>query len=105
MIAKTPPPPYYAVIFTNLRTEVDESYVETAERMAELAVQQPGFLGMETVRNELGITISYWESLEAIKNWKNNAEHLIAQQSGKDVFYLNYKTRIAKVERDYEFEK
>ena len=105
MIAKTPPPPYYAVIFTNLRTEVDEGYADIADRMAKLAMQQPGFLGMESVRNELGITISYWESLDAIKNWKNNAEHLIAQQSGRDVFYLNYKTRIAKVERDYEFEK
>ena len=105
MIANTPPPPYYAVIFTNLRTDVDEGYADTAERMAELAVQQPGYLGMESVRNELGITISYWESLEAIKNWKNNAEHLIAQRSGKDIFYKNYKTRIAKVERDYDFVK
>ena len=105
MIANTPPPPYYAVIFTNLRTDVDEGYADTAERMAELAVQQPGYLGMESVRNELGITISYWESLEAIKNWKNNAEHLIAQRSGRDVFYTNYKTRIAKVERDYDFVK
>ena len=105
MIAKTPPPPYYAVIFTNLRSAIDEGYAKTAERMAELALQQPGFLGMESVRNELGITISYWESLEAIKNWKNNAEHLIAQQSGRDVFYTKYKTRIAKVERDYDFVK
>ena len=105
MIANTPPPPYYVVIFTNLRTDIDEGYADTAERMAELAVQQPGYLGMESVRNELGITISYWESLEAIKNWKNNAEHLIAQRSGRDVFYTNYKTRIAKVERDYDFVK
>ena len=60
---------------------------------------------MESVRNGLGITISYWESLEAIKNWKNNTEHLIAQQSGRNVFYTNYKTRIAKVERDYDFVK
>ena len=105
MIANTPPPPYYAVIFTTLRTNVDEGYAGIAERMAELALQHPGFLGMESVRNGLGITISYWESLEAIKNWKNNTEHLIAQQSGRDVFYTNYKTRIAMVERDYDFEK
>ena len=105
MIAITPPPPYYAVIFTTLRTDVEEGYAGIAERMAELALQQPGFLGLESVRNGLGITISYWESLEAIKNWKNNTEHLIAQQSGRDVFYTNYKTRIAKVERDYDFVK
>ena len=105
MIANTPTPPYYAVIFTNLRTEVDSDYDDTAKRMADLAEQQPGFLGVESARNEIGITVSYWESLEAIKNWKNNAEHLIAQQKGKDIFYKNYKTRIAKVERDYDFEK
>ena len=105
MIAITPPPPYYAVIFTTLRTDVEEGYAGIAERMAELALQQPGFLGLESVRNGLGITISYWESLEAIKNWKNNTEHLMAQRSGRDVFYTNYKTRIAKVERDYDFVK
>ena len=105
MIANTPHPPYYVVIFTNLRTEVDSGYDDTAKRMADLAEQQPGFLGVESARNEIGITVSYWESLEAIKNWKNNAEHLIAQQKGKDIFYKNYKTRIAKVERDYDFEK
>ena len=105
MIANTPPPPYYAVIFTSLRTEVENGYVDTAKRMAELAEQQPGFLGVESARNEVGITVSYWQSLEAIKNWKNNAEHLMAQQSGKEIFYSNYKTRIAKVERDYDFTK
>ena len=105
MIANTPKPPYYAVIFTSLRTEVNNGYADTAKRMAELADQQPGFLGVESARNEVGITVSYWESLESIKNWKNQAEHLIAQQSGRDVFYTHYKTRIAKVERDYDFKK
>ena len=105
MIAHTPTPPYCAVIFTSVRTGIEDGYVDTAKRMAELAEEQPGFLGVESARNEIGITVSYWESLEAIKNWKNNAEHLTAQQSGKDIFYKNYKTRIAKVERDYDFEK
>ncbi len=105
MIANTPVPPYYAVIFTSVRTDTENGYDDTAKRMAELAEQQPGFLGVESARNETGITVSYWESLEVIKNWKNNAEHLIAQQKGKDVFYKNYKTRIAKVERDYDLEK
>ena len=105
MIAHTPSPPYYAVIFTSVRTTHDEGYSDTAKRMSELAKQQPGFLGEESARNDIGITVSYWESLESIKNWKNNAEHLIAQQSGKDNFYKSYKTRICKVERDYGFEK
>ena len=105
MIAKTPTPPYYAVIFTSVRTDIENGYADTAKRMAELAEQQPGFLGVESARTDIGITVSYWESLEAIRNWKNNAEHLMAQQSGRDIFYKNYKTRIAKVERDYDFEK
>lgn len=105
MIAKTPPPPYYAVIFSSLRTDVDAGYHETALRMLELAAEQPGYLGVEGVREGLGITISYWDSLEAIKNWKQQAEHLVAQQKGRTDWYAAYKTRICKVERDYGFEK
>jgi heme-degrading monooxygenase HmoA len=105
MIANTPSPPYYAVIFTSVRTRDDNGYANAAQRMAELAAMQPGFLGYESARNDMGITVSYWETLEAIKNWKNNSEHLIVQQAGKDVFYTAYKTRICKVERDYSFEK
>ena len=101
MIAQTPAPPYYAVIFTSLRTEVKEEYANTADRMVELAAEQPGFLGVESVREELGITVSYWESLEAIKSWKNNAEHKVAQQMGLNKCYSRYKTRICLVERDY----
>lgn len=103
MIAKTPPPPYYAVIFTSLRTDAEhEAYSAMAEHMVELAAQQPGFLGMESVRDGLGITVSYWDSPEAIRNWKANTEHRIAQQYGRDKWYKNFKTRICKVERDYE---
>ncbi len=105
MIAPTPPPPYYAVIFTSLRTEVEDGYHDTAERMVELAQQQPGYLGYESARDGLGITISYWDSLEAIRNWKQVAEHQIAQQKGRTDWYAAYKTRICKVERDYGFEK
>lgn len=105
MIATTPIPPYYAVIFTSIHTEAEENYSEMAKHMEELAAVQPGYLGMESARNEMGITVSYWESLEAIRNWKNQAEHLVAQQKGKDVFYKQYKTRIARVERDYGFDK
>lgn len=105
MIANTPAPPYYAVIFTSTRTEADDGYGDMAHRMVELAAQQPGFLGVESARQEVGITVSYWVSLDAIKNWKRNAEHLEAQQKGREVWYSAYKTRICKVEREYGFEE
>lgn len=94
--------PYYAVIFTSTRTGVAEGYEDTAERMVELAKQQPGFLGIESARNEIGITVSYWKDLESIRQWKLNAEHQLAQQMGKEKWYSHYKTRICKVEREYE---
>ncbi len=95
---------YYAVIFTSVRTEQDvEGYQDMAEKMIALAKQQPGFLGVESARNEIGITVSYWESLEAIKAWKENELHLVAQQTGKERWYAAYTTRICKVERTYHF--
>ena len=103
MISKTPEPPYYAVIFTSLRTDLERGYDKTADRMVELAKEQKGFLGMETARSEIGITVSYWNSLEDIKIWKNNVEHKTAQKKGKEKWYAAYKIRICKVERDYEF--
>ena len=103
MIAKTSQPPYYAVIFTSERTSIDEGYAEMATQMMELAKLQPGFLGEESAREELGITVSYWESLEAIKNWKQNAKHLQAQKLGKEKWYKKYKLRVARVERDADF--
>jgi len=101
MIAKTPHPPYYAVIFTNLRTEIEEGYQEMAEEMVRLAALQPGYLGHESARETLGITISYWESLESIQQWKAQSDHLLAQKLGREKWYLAYSTRIAKVEREY----
>jgi len=100
-ITNTPTPPYYAVIFTSHRTEGDNGYGEMAERMAELAAQQPGYLGMESAREGLGMTVSYWESLEAIRNWKQNAEHQEAQRLGHQQWYSSFRVRIAKVEREY----
>lgn len=105
MIAKTPIPPYYAVIFTSERTDSNEGYQQTANRMVELAQQQPGYLGQESAHEVVGITISYWDSLEAIKNWKKHTEHLTAQTMGRQEWYSTYKTRICKVERDYDFHK
>lgn len=105
MIAKTPEPPYYAVIFTSVRTEIESGYAQMADRMVELAAEQPGFLGVESARNEIGITVSYWTDLASIKNWKMNAEHTIARETGRSDWYKAFKVRIAKVERDYDFEK
>lgn len=102
-IAQTPNPPYYAVIFTNIRTDIEEGYGEMAERMVELARQQPGFLGVESARDGLGITVSYWTDLDAIKLWKDNVEHVEAQRLGHKKWYAAFTTRIAKVERDYSF--
>ena len=105
MIANTPKPPYYAVIFTNIRTEVDEAYAETAEEMVRLAEMQEGYLGHESVRDGLGITISYWASEKSILSWKQQTDHLLAQRMGREKWYETYKTRICLVERDYGFIK
>ena len=105
MIANTPKPPYYAVIFTSLRTDVDDNYAEMADRMEELAKLQDGYLGIEFARSGMGITVSYWRDLESIKNWKANVDHAMAQAKGRKDWYSAYKTRIALVERDYGFEK
>ncbi|WP_097458637.1 antibiotic biosynthesis monooxygenase family protein [Mangrovitalea sediminis] len=100
-IAQTPEPPYYAVIFSSLRTDADNGYAEMAERMMKLASAQPGFLGVESARDGLGITVSYWDSLDAIKNWKRHAEHQEAQRLGRQQWYSSFRVRIAKVEREY----
>jgi heme-degrading monooxygenase HmoA len=103
MIADTPKPPYYVVIFSSLRRNGDNGYSEMSDRMLELAKQQEGFLGVESARDVLGITVSYWKDQESIKKWKENAEHSIAREKGRTDWYLNFKVRIAKVERDYGF--
>ena len=105
MIAQTPKPPYYAVIFTSVRKEGDHGYAAMAERMVELAAGQEGFLGVETARNEIGITVSYWRDLNSIRKWKENSDHTIVREMGRSVWYHCFKTRIALVERDYGFER
>ena len=100
-IANTPSPPYYAVIFSSVRTEGDNGYGAMADRMLALASEQEGFLGIESAREEVGITVSYWASEEAIKQWKQNAEHLEAQRLGHKAWYAEFKVRVAKVERAY----
>ena len=105
MLSKTPTPPYYAVIFSSVRTDNNASYSETSERMFKLAAEQDGFLGVETAKSDIGITVSYWRDLESIKKWRVNAEHTAAREKGRKEWYKSYKIRIAKVEREYGFEK
>jgi len=107
-LARTPEPPYYAVIFASVRTAQDnEGYADAAERMAQLASQQPGYLGVDSVRGAdgVGITVSYWSSEEAIAAWRRNAEHTLVRENGRKNWYNEYELRVAKVERAYGFKR
>ncbi len=104
--ARTPCPPYYAVVFTSVRSADDaEGYGATADRMVELAKSMPGFLGVESVRGAdgFGITVSYWADPEAIRHWQRHAEHLVAQQLGRQRWYEQFELRVCRVERAYGF--
>lgn len=105
MIVDNLKPPYYAVIFTTTLSEDTEGYYEMAEKMENLAKKQEGYLGIESARDAIGITVSYWESLEAITKWKNNVEHIEARELGREKWYQKYQLRICKVEREYGFEQ
>lgn len=100
-IVGTPQPPYYAVIFTSVLSSDDKEYSNTSLRMEALASEQDGFLGLESARDSLGVTVSYWRDLESIKAWKDNLEHAAAQSLGKERWYRDYKVRVSRVERDY----
>jgi heme-degrading monooxygenase HmoA len=102
-IAALPEPPYYAVIFTTLRTDVEAGYGAMADKMDALAREQPGYIGIESAREQggLGITVSYWESETALIAWKQVAEHSLAQKLGRERWYKHYALRVAKVERQY----
>ena len=105
-LARTPPPPYYAVVFTSVRTGEDAAgYAATAERMVELASGRAGFLGIESVRdaNGVGITVSYWNSLDAIRAWHADAEHRLAQAQGRAKWYARFRLRVCRVEQEYDF--
>lgn len=101
--APTPEPPYYAVIFTSQRSPGDQGYGKMAQRMDELAAEQPGYLGIESARDSggFGITVSYWATEEAIVRWKANLEHQGAQEAGRRSWYGNFTVRISRVERAY----
>lgn len=98
-------PPYYAVIFTTILTNDLSGYDDMAKRMEELAKQQEGYLGIESARSQLGITVSYWRSLNAITQWKNNLLHIEARRKGREQWYKQYQLRVCKVEREYGFKK
>ncbi|MEN8168355.1 MAG: antibiotic biosynthesis monooxygenase [Pseudomonadota bacterium] len=100
-----PNPPYYAVIFTSERISGDNGYADMARRMEELASRQPGFLGVNSVRDsKLGITVSYWRDLESIKAWRDHAEHREAQRLGRERWYRCYRLQITRVERVIHFD-
>jgi len=102
--APLPEPPYYAVIFSAQRRDGDLGYDAMAEKMARMASQQPGYIGVETTRNDtgLGITVSYWASEKSLIDWKAVSEHMLAQKLGRDRWYEYYTLRVAKVERHYD---
>lgn len=105
MIVDTLKPPYYAVIFTTTLSDNLDGYYEMAQKIDTLAKQQEGYLGIESARNTIGITVSYWSSLEVIVRWKNNIDHTEARNIGREKWYKQYQLRICKVEREYGFKK
>lgn len=103
--ANTPQPPYYAVIFASTLTDNDlVNYGKVATEMVALAQQQDGFLGIESAREDIGITVSYWRDMEAIKAWKAQMDHVKAREQGREVWYGSYSLRIAKVEQAYTWQ-
>jgi len=105
-MSEKPVPPYYAVIFSSIRTDNDEGYAQTIEQMMALGTDHVGCLGFESVNEgDQGISVSYWKDLDSIRDWKQVAEHLAAQKAGREKWYKSYTTRIARVERDYSFDK
>ncbi|MFF9126496.1 antibiotic biosynthesis monooxygenase family protein [Streptomyces sp. NPDC014889] len=103
--ASLPVPPYYAVVFTAVRTAGDNGYAETDERLLQLAAEQPGFLGVDSARRAdgLGITVSYWRDEDSIAAWRDHAEHVLARTQGREHWYASFSLHIAKVERAYGF--
>jgi heme-degrading monooxygenase HmoA len=104
-IVNTPAPPYTAVIFTSVRSAAEaEEYAATDARMSQLAAQQPGYLGVESAREGIGITVSYWRTAEDARAWKRVIEHQVAQRRGREVWYERYRVRVATVEREYGYD-
>lgn len=103
--AKTPKPPYYAVIFTTVKSAEQEGYAEMNAQIFALAQEQQGYLGIESAKGDVNVSVTYWETLEDIARWKNHAAHLAAQKKGYETWYQAFATRVCRVERDHFFEK
>jgi heme-degrading monooxygenase HmoA len=103
MLSPLAHPPYFAVIFSSVRTPSDHGYAAAAARMDELAKVQPGYLGIDSARSDIGITVSYWRDLESVRLWKNQVEHLAIQQRGRAAWYSRYTVRVARIEYEYDF--
>ena len=102
------PAPYYAVIFSSTLADDAEGYSTMADRMVALAREQEGFIDVESAARTsegFGITVSYWRDLESIKKWKAQSEHAAAQRMGRDAFYRSYRLRVARIEREYGFDR
>lgn len=97
-------PGNYAVIFTSMRAEVDEEYYQTFEELMQLAKQVPGFIGIESARDGLGITVSYWESMDAINTWRTNSAHVMAKNKGRSEWYKSFTSTITRIESSHSFE-
>ncbi len=93
----TPKPPYFSIVFTSTRTEVEVDYLDTNEKLLALARSEPGFIGEDSVQNELGITVSYWKDMESIQRWRDNLEHKLAKERGINEWDQSYHIRIAEV--------
>lgn len=104
-IADLPLPPYYVVTFASQRTSGDNGYGDMADRMAELAARQPGYLGVESARGSdgFGITNSFWTDENSIRDWKRDVDHLAAQMTGREKWYETYAVRIGRIERAYGY--
>src|SRR4051812_10584430 len=94
-------PPFHAVIFVSQRTAGDNGYPEESARMAAMVQRQPGFLGMESSRGAdgKGITVAFFETEEAIREWGRLAEHRQAQAQGRDTWYESFQIYYSRVER------
>ena len=96
----------FAVIFTATIKQQDDEYLVTAERMRQIAMRDYGCLEfIASTEGDLEIAISYWPNLEAIRQWRQNAEHLKAQALGKSKWYGDYHVQVVEVVREYHSRK
>jgi heme-degrading monooxygenase HmoA len=103
-VAKTPKPPYFAVVFTSINAEVDHTeHVEMYARLVQRASTYDGYLGIEGARNSdgTGVAVVYWKDLDSIEAWAKDPEHQVAKRKGREIWYSHYMIRISKVERAY----